>query len=96
MEISVYLLKRASAQTGLVWARACFLQIAGYFKGVPDAGQHAACLALIDKLIDLKDETEHMNGYANFAYGLRTGILLMFELFASENKRHSVNHTSKN
>ena len=37
-----------------------------------------------DKLIDLMGETEHMNGYANFAYGLRTGILLMFELFASE------------
>ena len=39
-----------------------------------------------DKLIDLMGETEHMNGYANFAYGLRTGILLMFELFASENR----------
>ena len=37
-----------------------------------------------DKLIDLMGETEHMNGFANFAYGLRTGILLMFELFASE------------
>ena len=40
-----------------------------------------------DKLIDLMGETEHMNGYANFAYGLRTGIQLMFELFESENKR---------
>lgn len=40
----------------------------------------------LDKLIDLMGETEHMNGYANFAYGLRIGILLMFELFASENK----------
>ena len=39
-----------------------------------------------DKLIDLMGETEHMNGYANFAYGLRTGIILMFELFASENR----------
>ncbi len=39
-----------------------------------------------DKLIDLMDETEHMNGYANFAYGLRTGIMLMFELFTSENR----------
>ena len=37
-----------------------------------------------DKLMDLMGETEHMNGYANFAYGLRTGILLMFELFASD------------
>ena len=40
-----------------------------------------------DKLIDLMGETEHMNGYANFVYGLRTGILLMFELFASESRR---------
>ena len=40
-----------------------------------------------DKLMDLMGETEHMNSYANFAYGLRTGILLMFELFASENRR---------
>ncbi len=39
-----------------------------------------------DKLIDLMGETEHMNGYANFAYGLRTGILLMFELFTRENR----------
>lgn len=39
-----------------------------------------------DKLIDLMGETEHMNGYANFAYGLRTGILLMFELFSSEDR----------
>ncbi len=39
-----------------------------------------------DKLIDLMGEMEHMNGYANFSYGLRTGILLMFELFASENR----------
>ena len=39
-----------------------------------------------DKLIDLMGETEHMNGYANFAYGFRTGILLMFELFADENR----------
>ena len=41
-----------------------------------------------DKLIDLMGETEHMNGYANFSYGLRTGILLMFELFACENRCH--------
>ena len=40
-----------------------------------------------DKLMDLMGETENMNSYANFAYGLRTGILLMFELFASENRR---------
>ena len=39
-----------------------------------------------DKLIDLMGETEHMNGYANFAYGLRTGILLAFELFANDVK----------
>ena len=38
-----------------------------------------------DKLIDLMGGTEHINGFANFAFGLRTGILLMFELFASEN-----------
>ena len=37
-----------------------------------------------DKLMDLMGETEHMNGYTNFTYGLRTGILLMFELFTSE------------
>ena len=36
--------------------------------------------------MDLMGEMEHMNGYANFAYGLRTGILLMFELFADENR----------
>ena len=42
--------------------------------------------ARFDKLIDLMGETEHMNVCANFAYGLRTGILLMFELFASENR----------
>ena len=41
--------------------------------------------ARFDKLIDLMGEAEHMNGCANFAYGLRTGILLMFELFVSEN-----------
>ena len=40
-----------------------------------------------DKLIDLMGETEHMNGCANFSYGLRIGILLMFELFTSENRR---------
>ena len=40
-----------------------------------------------DKLIDLMGETEHMNSYANFAYGLRTGIMLMFELFTTENRR---------
>ena len=40
-----------------------------------------------DKLMDLMGETEHMSSYANFAYGLRTGILLMFELFVSENRR---------
>ena len=39
-----------------------------------------------DKLMDLMGEMEHLNGYANFAYGLRTGILLMFELFISENR----------
>ncbi len=39
-----------------------------------------------DKLMDLMGEMEHMNGYANFSYGLRTGILLMFELFTSENR----------
>lgn len=39
-----------------------------------------------DKLMDLMGDIEHMNGYANFTYGLRTGILLMFELFTSENK----------
>jgi len=39
-----------------------------------------------DKLIDLMGEMEHLNGYANFSYGLRTGILLMFELFPSENR----------
>ena len=43
--------------------------------------------ARFDKLMDLMGETEHMNSYANFAYGLRTGIQLMFELFASENRR---------
>lgn len=43
--------------------------------------------ARFDKLIDLMGEMEHMNGYANFTYGLRTGILLMFELFAIENRR---------
>ena len=43
--------------------------------------------ARFDKLMALMGETELMNGYANFAYGLRTGILLMFELFASENRR---------
>ncbi len=36
--------------------------------------------------MDLMGEMEHMNGYANFAYGLHTGILLMFELFTSENR----------
>ena len=40
-----------------------------------------------DKLMDLMGETEQMNSYANFAYGLRTGILLMFELFSSESRR---------
>ncbi len=45
-----------------------------------------------DKLIDLMGETEHMNGYANFSYGLRTGILLMFELFPSENSHPFVEH----
>ena len=45
-----------------------------------------------DKLIDLVGEMEHMNGYANFAYGLRTGILLMFELFPSENKHPFAEH----
>ena len=39
-----------------------------------------------DKLMALMGETELMNGYANFAYGLRTGILLIFELFANENR----------
>ncbi len=39
-----------------------------------------------DKLVDLMGEMEHLNGYANFSYGLRTGILLMFELFPSENR----------
>ena len=39
-----------------------------------------------DKLMDLVGDMEHMNGYANFTYGLRTGILLMFELFANENR----------
>ena len=38
-------------------------------------------------MIDLMGEIEHMNGYANFAYGLCTGILLMVELFARENRR---------
>ena len=42
--------------------------------------------ARFDKLIDLMGETEHMNGCANFAYGLRTGILLMFEHFANEDR----------
>ena len=37
-----------------------------------------------DKLIALMGETELMNEYANFAYGLHTGILLIFELFASD------------
>lgn len=45
-----------------------------------------------DKLMDLMGEMEHMNGYANFAYGLRTGILLMFELFASENRPPFTEH----
>ena len=43
--------------------------------------------ARFDKLIALMGETELMNGCAHFAYGLRTGIMLMFELFASENRR---------
>ena len=42
--------------------------------------------ARFDKLIDLMGETKHMNGYANFAYGLRAGILLAFELFANDVK----------
>ncbi len=42
--------------------------------------------ARFDKLIDLVGEMEHMNGYANFSYGLHAGILLMFELFTSENR----------
>ena len=46
--------------------------------------------ARFDKLIALMGETELMNGCAHFAYGLRTGILLMFELFASENRRSFV------
>ena len=44
-----------------------------------------------DKLMDLMGETELMNGCANFAYGLRTGIMLMFELFLSENRRPFAN-----
>jgi len=39
-----------------------------------------------DKLMDLMGEMENLNRYANFSYGLRTGILLMFELFTSENR----------
>lgn len=48
-----------------------------------------------DKLMNLMCETEHMNGYANFAYALRTGILLMFELFSSENKRPFTDRKSR-
>ena len=44
-----------------------------------------------DKLMDLMGETEHMNACANFASGLRTGIMLMFELFLSENRRPFAN-----
>ena len=42
--------------------------------------------ARFNKLIDLMDDMDHLNGYANFTYGLRTGILLMFELFGIENR----------
>lgn len=37
-----------------------------------------------DKLIDLMGEMEHMGEVTSFAYGLRTGILLIFELFSGE------------
>ncbi len=45
-----------------------------------------------DKLMDLMGEMEHMNVYANFAFGLRTVILLMFELFPSENRHPFEEH----
>ena len=45
-----------------------------------------------DKLVDLMGETEHMNDCANFAYGLRTGIILMIELFTSENRHPFTKH----
>ena len=39
-----------------------------------------------EKLINLMGETERMESYANFAYGFRTGMLLIHELLASEDK----------
>jgi len=35
-------------------------------------------------LIDLMGDLEAISGYGSFAYGLHTGILLMFELFFNE------------
>jgi len=35
-------------------------------------------------LLDLMGDMEFIRGYSEFAYGLRTGILLMIELFFNE------------
>lgn len=37
-----------------------------------------------DKLLDLMSDSEYLGGCAEFSYGLRTGILLMIELFSHE------------
>lgn len=45
-----------------------------------------------DKLLDLMSERESMHGYANFAYGFRSGMLLMLELLAIDDKQLLANH----
>ncbi|MCH5286732.1 MAG: hypothetical protein J1E43_04870 [Christensenellaceae bacterium] len=40
--------------------------------------------ARMDKVIALMGDAQYMDLYATFAFGLRTGIQLIYELFASE------------
>lgn len=37
-----------------------------------------------NKLLDLMAETQQMDGYANFAYGFRAGMSLLYELITAE------------
>ncbi len=42
--------------------------------------------ARFEALLDLMGDMESISGYSNFAYGLRTGIQLMIELFFNEDR----------
>ncbi len=42
--------------------------------------------ARFQTLLDLMGDMESISGYSNFAYGLRTGIQLMIELFFNEDR----------